>query len=193
MGTRPSCPSKLSGVSIKSSFFTPPKKCAHLIATFHTVNLSKISSALLSTVSEESSYSSDNTEPEDDCRGCQLQWRSLTFCTDSSKRPQYVASCQLKTSSKLPKLRMRERRRRKKKRKPSTLFRKCKRYRSHWSLSKARPGLFTAPRLKKFKSHLKRGRKKISCLRGVHNLIPLLVGMYKDSCCYKRVSSKLQI
>lgn len=25
------------------------------------------------TVSEESSYSSDNTEPEDDCRGCQLQ------------------------------------------------------------------------------------------------------------------------
>lgn len=24
-------------------------------------------------VSEESSYSSDNTEPEDDCRGCQLQ------------------------------------------------------------------------------------------------------------------------
>lgn len=30
------------------------------------------------TVSEESSYSSDNTEPEDDCRGCQLQWHNQT-------------------------------------------------------------------------------------------------------------------
>lgn len=54
-------------------FFLHPHKFAHLIATFHTVNLSKISFPLLPTVSEESSYSSDNTEPEDDCRGCQLQ------------------------------------------------------------------------------------------------------------------------
>lgn len=36
---------------------------------FHLCN----TALLRLTVSEESSYSSDNTEPEDDCRGCQLQ------------------------------------------------------------------------------------------------------------------------
>lgn len=42
----------------------------------HSFCLSNIT-VLHLTVSEESSYSSDNTEPEDDCRGCQLQWHAL--------------------------------------------------------------------------------------------------------------------
>jgi len=41
----------------------------HTYVSYHVSNIP----VLRSTVSEESSYSSDNTEPEDDCRGCQLQ------------------------------------------------------------------------------------------------------------------------
>lgn len=115
-------------------------KCVKFLCLikFVAINLSDIT-VLYLTVSEESSYSSDNTEPEDDCRGCQLQWHNRIRGEVFQLLNLIVRLQQAQTSPCVTQTSSRCRAPTLKSFREFKLF--VRKDRTHWPLSKARPGL----------------------------------------------------